>query len=284
MSDYLPDQAATRQSGRPWKLPARRFLPPAMRRRAAITLQRVRHFPMRFTPRGRAALSRLAGLRDVHRGETAAILGNGPSIKGLDLQRLDGMPTFCLNRGYLLWEDFERTPTYLVAVNDLVIEQFHREIAALACPLFIPWRHRALFDNVSNVILFEARWDERFMTDVTKGVAPCATVTNVALQIAYHMGFSMVVLLGIDHRFATNGTPHTRIRQEGDDPNHFRSDYFGEGTQWNLPDLEQSKHGYARARAAYEADGRRIVNATPDSALEVFEQVSPLEAGGDLCK
>jgi hypothetical protein len=84
------------------------------------------------------------------------------------------------------------------------------------------------------------------------------------------MGFSTVILLGIDHRFETQGPPHSRVRQEGDDPNHFRGDYFGDGTAWNLPDLHQSERGYARARAAFEADGRQVFNATPDSALDVF--------------
>jgi hypothetical protein len=225
---------------------------------------------MRVLPEGRAARARLAALRDRHRGETCVILGNGPSIKELDLQQLDGVATFCLNRGYLLWEGSGRTPSFYVAVNDLVIEQFHSEIAVLPCPLFLPWRHRARFPGVSNATFFEIRTDQRFITDATRGVAPCATVTVAALQLAYYMGFSTVILLGIDHRFETEGQPHERVRQDGVDPNHFRGDYFDPGTLWNLPDLRQSERGYAMAQAAFETDGRRIVNATPGTALDVF--------------
>jgi hypothetical protein len=39
---------------------------------------------------------------------------------------------------------------------------------------------------------------------------------------------------------------------------------------WNLPDLRLSERGYAMARAAFEAAGREVFNATPDSALNVF--------------
>ena len=144
---------------------------------------------MRVLPEGRAARARLAALRDAHRGETCVILGNGPSMRGFDLARLDGTPTFCLNRGYLLWEDSDREPSFFVAVNDLVIDQFHREIAALPCPLFLPWIYRDRFRGVPNAVFFEIRNDQRFITDARRGVAPCATVTVAALQLAYHMGF-----------------------------------------------------------------------------------------------
>jgi hypothetical protein len=191
-------------------------------------------------------------------------------MRGFDLARLDGTPTFCLNRGYLLWEDCERTPSFFVAVNDLVIDQFHSEIAALPCPLFIPWIYRDRFSDVPNAVFVELRHDQRFITDARRGVAPCGTVTVAALQLAYHMGFETVTLLGIDHRFQSEGPPHARVRQRGPDPNHFRGDYFGDGTAWNLPDLRLSERGYAMARAAFEDAGRQVLNATPDTALEVF--------------
>lgn len=241
-----------------------------LRRATQILRLRARHLPMRALPKGRAARERLTRLRDAHRGETCVILGNGPSIRGLDLARLDGTATFCLNRGYLLWEGSDRGPSFFVAVNDLVVDQFHGEIADLSCPLFVPWIYRDRFRDVPNAVFVEVRIAHRFITDVRGGVAPCGTVTVAAIQLAYHMGFSTVILLGVDHRFQTVGPPHARVRQQGEDTNHFRSDYFGDGTVWNLPDLRLSERGYAMAQAAFEAAGRQIFNATPDSALDVF--------------
>lgn len=226
---------------------------------------------MRVSHEGRASKTRFGQLRDSYKGESCVILGNGPSLKGLDLKCLDGLTTFCLNRGYLLWQESGRLPAFFVAVNDLVIKQFHEEISALPCPLFLPWQVRGLFRSVSNAVFFEERWDQRFMTDVRRGISPCATVTMVALQLAYHMGFKTVVLLGIDHRFTSKGPAHAEVCQEGDDLNHFHPDYFGSGTLWNLPDLEQSEMGYRLAQAAFEKAGRRIINATPGTALGVFE-------------
>lgn len=248
----------------------RHVLPEPAWRYAQFLRLRARHLPMRITPAGREARARLADLRDAHRGERCAILGNGPSLREVDPASLDGMTTFCLNRGYLFWEGTGRTPSYYVAVNPLVIDQFHEEIAQLPCPLFIPWIYRDRFQGVPNATFFEVRIDDKFVTDARRGIAPGATVTIAALQLAYHMGFEEVILLGVDHRFETEGEPHAEIHQTGDDPNHFRPDYFGEGTVWNLPDLEHSQRGYAMAKSAFEDAGRRVFNWTPRSRLRVF--------------
>jgi hypothetical protein len=112
-----------------------------------------------------------------------------------------------------------------------------------------------------------------FYTDVTNGVWAGATVTYVAMQLAYHMGFETVVLIGVDHSFATKGRPHAVVVSEGDDPNHFDPKYFGKGFRWQLPDLETSEVAYRMAKAQFERDGRRIVDATIGGKLQVFPKV-----------
>ena len=88
---------------------------------------------------------KLGQLRGSRLGDTCVIMGNGPSIKGFDLARLDGVDVFCLNRGYLLWNAAGRSPRYLVATNNLVIKQFSAELAAVNAMRFLPWDHEALF-------------------------------------------------------------------------------------------------------------------------------------------
>jgi hypothetical protein len=259
---------------------ARSVLSAQTRHEIAIQLQRMAHWSMRFTPTGHESLRRLAELKNAHHGERCVILGNGPSLRSVNLADLDGLPTFCLNRGYLLWLDSGRTPGYFVAVNDLVIEQFHHEIAQLPCPLFLPWRHRHYFQDVPNAIFFEVRWDDAFSTNACAGIAPGATVTLAALQLAFYFGFTEVVLLGIDHRFASQGPAHAVVQQQEADANHFHPAYFGPGTTWNLPDLAASEVGYARAKEVYIQAGRRVVNATDESALTVFETCSLGQALG----
>lgn len=254
----------------------RAVVPAPFRPALAARLQHLAHRQERSHPRFRASLDRLGALQDAHRGETCVILGNGPSLAMQDLAELEGLTTFCLNRGYLKWNEEGRQPTYGVAVNDLVIEQFHDELAALACPVFVPWQYRALFDDRDDVIFIEARWQKRFFKDARDGVWPGATVTFAALQIAYHLGFATVILVGVDHRFAQAGPAHLEVVQDKPDVDHFAPNYFGEGVRWNLPDLEQSEASYRLARKVYEADGRRIIDATRGGALTIFEKM-PLE-------
>jgi hypothetical protein len=95
----------------------------------------------------------------------------------------------------------------------------------------------------------------------------------VALQLAYHLGFSTVILVGVDHSFVTQGKPNTTVQSEGDDPNHFSSAYFGKGFRWQLPDLETSELAYRMARQAYERAGRQVLDATIGGKLTVFPKV-----------
>lgn len=222
-----------------------------------------------YGPAGRAARARLAQFRDRHRGERAYVLGNGPSLARTDLGRLAGAVTFGANRIYLAHQ-----PTYLVCVNELVLEQFASDIRALPCPKFLAWNRRQLFGDEPFVSLALSLAD-RFVGDPTRQLCSGGTVTFVALQLAYYMGFREVVLLGVDHRFVDTGTPNrTETRTQTVDHNHFHAAYFPQGSKWQLPDLRRSELAYAAARRAFERDGRRIVDATIDGACTVFEKAA----------
>jgi hypothetical protein len=99
------------------------------------------------------------------------------------------------------------------------------------------------------------------------------TVTFAAMQIAYHMGFRRVVLVGVDHSFDFVGAPNAMLVATGPDPNHFTPDYFGNGAVWNAPDLPLSEFSYSIARDAFAADGREIVDATEGGNLKVFTKM-----------
>jgi hypothetical protein len=86
------------------------------------------------------------------------------------------------------------------------------------------------------------------------------------------LGFSTVILIGLDHRYTFQGKPGEERILQGPDPNHFTPEYFGGGQRWDNPDLAASEIHYQAARTAYEADGRRIIDATVDGACPVFEK------------
>jgi hypothetical protein len=225
-------------------------------------------------PWRRESRKRLAALKDVHKDERCFIIGNGPSLRKTDLKRLRGEFTFGLNRIYLLFPELGFTTTYFVSMNDLVIEQCAGEILALPIPKFLTWRsHRFLNPTDNTHFLYTTYTGPKFARDVTGRLWEGATVTYVALQLAYHMGFKQVILIGVDHNFVTKGDANKTVTSQGDDPNHFSPNYFGKGFRWQLPDLETSERGYRMAKAAYEADRREVLDATVEGKLTVFPKV-----------
>ncbi len=232
-------------------------------------------------PWRQASIKRLAELKDLHKGQRAFIIGNGPSLRQTDLSKLRGEYTFGLNRIYLLFPELGFETTYYVAVNDLVIEQCREDIATLPMPKFLSWRNHRLFSAISQpptlpTFLYTTYDNPAFARDVRGRVWESATVTYVALQLAFHMGFETVILIGVDHNFVSKGEANKTIVSEGDDPNHFSPAYFGKGFRWQLPDLETSEIGYRLARQAYEQAGRRVLDATIGGKLTIFPKVDYL--------
>jgi len=233
--------------------------------------------PAYFHPWRRESIHRLAALKDIHRGQRGFIIGNGPSLRQTDLTKLCGEYTFGMNRIYILFPEMGFTTTYFLSINDLVIEQSAGEILALPMPKFLTWRSRRFFP--SNLqpstlnFLYTTYTGPNFARNASGRLWEGATVTYVALQLAFHMGFSQVVLIGVDHNFVTRGDANKTVTSQGDDPNHFDPNYFDKGFRWQLPDLVTSERAYRMAKAAYEADRRQVLDATVGGKLTVFPKV-----------
>ena len=228
-----------------------------------------------FNFRLRSDRERLKEFRDRHKGERCFIIGNGPSLNKTDLSLLEEEISFGMNRIYLMFEKLGFETTYFFAINTLVIEQCASEISALPMPKFLTWRSRSWMTGDPGAIFVDTdyRGAEAFSTDLTGRVFEGGTVTYVALQAAYLMGFQKVILVGVDHRYSTEGAANATVVAQGEDPDHFHPEYFGRGFRWQLPDLEASEQSYRLARAAFEAAGREIVDATVGGQLEVFPKV-----------
>lgn len=198
---------------------------------------------------------------------------NGPSLNGMDLSPLRDEIVFGLNKIHLGLTRFGFMPRYVAAVNDKVIAQAAAELAALPAVKFLSDRSRDLLPAGPLTFLLDTTSVPlRFSTDIACGVREGHTVTFVALQILYFMGVGEVVIIGMDHRFASSGPPDAELHMVGADPNHFSPAYFA-GQDWQAPNLAASEAAYAEARRIFAADGRRILDATEGGACAVFEKV-----------
>jgi hypothetical protein len=232
-----------------------------------------------FSQRRRRSIHQIKGYKDLHRGERCFILGNGPSLNDTDLSMLQDEYTFGLNRIYLLFPEMGFPTSFLVAINSLVLEQCAQEIATLPVPKFLTWRGRRWFGPQEDIIYLDTDYTPPadFSLDVSRRVYEGSTVTYVALQLAFYMGFEQVILIGVDHSFAVKGQPNQVVVSKEGDRSHFTPEYFGKGFRWQLPDLEASEAAYRMAKGAYEAAGRQVLDGTIGGKLTVFDKVHYLD-------
>ena len=224
---------------------------------------------------------RLKALWNSQRGAHGFIVGTGPSLSNVDFSRLDGHPSIGLNRLYLGFDTFGFVPDYLACVNLLMLQQSADALKGLPCQLVTTWAGRSELAHDRSALYLRTTKDETFSRTLLDTVSTGSTVTFFAMQFAYWLGWQSVTLLGIDHNYELEAhekkaEPHRTVTRKRRDTNHFHEEYMPAGEDWQLPDLESSERAYRRARAAFESDGRRIVDATIGGKLTVFER-SPID-------
>jgi len=226
-----------------------------------------------LNPSAWVSRSHLATYRDAYSGQKAVIVCNGPSLLKSDLGLLDGVFTFGLNKINLLFERSDFRPACVVAVNKFVIEQNAAFFNETDIPLFLDSYATRHVRSRSGVTFMNTVNHRAFARDVTQGIYQGNTVTFVALQLAFHMGFQQVALIGADHEFAVEGQANKTVTSGDLDRSHFDPAYFAGGVKWQLPDLFESEVSYTMARKMFEACDREIFNATVGGKLEVFSRI-----------
>lgn len=214
---------------------------------------------------------------DIHKGQTALIVGNGPSLDISPLMKLAAKyTTLAANKIYDSHVHPSFVPNYWTCIDDLMLTDCvpwllaHPEFTA---ERFVP-RHIPLVGSHGlNTVV-----DIGFSADASEKVYLGGTVTYVNLQLAKYMGFSTVLLVGVDHNYpkaAAEGRPGSKMIADGADPDHFRGKtgaYFSPGKLYNRPELGAvEKHFFPLARKAF---GGQVFNLTPGSAEAVFEKQS----------
>lgn len=216
----------------------------------------------------------LRSWKDRHANAKAVILCNGPSLLKVDFDLLQRSGVFCfgLNKINLLFDKTSFRPHCVVSVNPFVLEQNAPFYNQTDLPLFLDTHAAGFVKGRPNVAFMHSNVFPIFSRDVSISVFQGYTVTFVAMQLAFHMGFRQVALVGADHTFATKGAANKTVVSGAKDESHFDPNYFAGGMKWQLPDLFQSEVAYTMARDMYASFGGAIVNATAGGELEVFER------------
>jgi glycosyltransferase involved in cell wall biosynthesis len=231
---------------------------------------------------------KMRALKDAFKGERCVIIGNGPSLNKLDLSKMADTATFAVNGIFYAAEKMGFDPTFYVVEDTAVMADNTEQIREYkAKHKLFPAEYRSYIGEGDEITYFRMNrgfYSEasphysvpRFSTDAAKRVYCGQSVTIINLQLAYHFGFTEVALIGMDFSY---NIPASVIKEgmvftstEADE-NHFHPDYFGPGKKWKDPKLDRVLINYEQAKLFYEADGRRIVNATAGGNLHVFDRV-----------
>lgn len=228
----------------------------------------------------------LERLKDTHKGERCFIIGNGPSLQPEDLDKLKHEYTFASNR---IYEIFNRTtwrPTvYLSVDQDFIKTEFHN-IDQVKCDLkLLPYYlkfdvQKKLDDNIILIWVGAKRFkvnEPPFYADksayiplsVAQGFSEGRTVTFYAIQMAVHMGFKEIFLLGVDFSYSRVLDEKGKIHVIDDVEDYFNQKTYDTTCMCYVP----TKHAYTIAKEYCEAHNINIRNATRGGRLEVFERV-----------
>ena len=189
-------------------------------------------------------------MKDRHKGETCIVIASGPSLKDVPNEFLESYVTFGVNKIWL--KGF--SPTYYMAI-DPWMNPYTRQMRDMRCKdCFL--KRSFLRDipegHVRGIVL-------RDTPEIEWGIEKDGgTVIYPCLQLAHHMGFETVLLVGLDHT---------------GDATYFHKDYniwvAKKEYRWAGELVDTA---FRVAREKYEESGRRIINLTPDSKCDVFEK------------
>lgn len=236
---------------------------------------------------------KMGKFKDAYKGKRCFVIGNGPSLRAEDLDRIKDEYSFASNRIYEIYRRTDWRPTFYCNQDEEVLlsmgDNLYDAVAQSQASFFRLTSYCKLGNNVSKLhnptfvpILYILYKDNsfEFSKKADRFLGDCSTVTYMAIQLAAFMGFSEIYLLGVDNSYPF------QINLDGtlqvNDLN--LAAHFYETADGNLGERGSVGHrshydyvtfGYRSAEAFSRKDGSfRIYNATRGGRLEEFERVN----------
>lgn len=223
-------------------------------------------------------------LRNRYAGRRGFVIGNGPSLRVEDLDRLGGEITIASNKIFLAYPQTGWRPTLYTIADPLVWEKLRATLGEHQPVVIVPSYLDAEAVHGTRVETFRDLGNAAdtgdtsgipFSNDATRGLYGGYTVTFENLQLAAHMGLNPIYLIGCDHYYAgeSNVVKDSAVTT-GTERNHFLPGYRVPGEVVNPAPIAEMTQSYRYARAYADRHGIQIYNATRGGYLEVFPRVA----------
>lgn len=211
---------------------------------------------------------RLERLKDSHKGERCFLVGNGPSLTGADLNLLQDEFTFGTNMVYKIFDDTDWRPSFHCVSDTIYASKLGLELSQkVKAPLFTTERtYRRMKLKPINTTYVHTLQSERYRVrgNIQAYCMVKATVLSLAAEIAFHMGFKEIYLIGVD---CTN--PHTK-------GGHFIENYTTKEVAET--DINRIKKRMQKKSLTTEQIGEHII----DRSMEVYSLLNKYAEKHDI--
>lgn len=216
-------------------------------------------------------------LKNKYQGRRCFIIGNGPSLRAEDLDRLQNEISFASNFIFKIYDRTKWRPTFYAMIDYYVLDKIPDFVQENKSSTILIPRERAIasgkvydevlyFDRKTSYVRASQSAVEKtttqilFSDDLEEGTFGGDTVTYDMMQMAVYMGFSEIYLLGMDHTMPSSGKAH-----------FYEKELVEKGLEYNMQLMTQA---YRVADEAARERGTHIYNATRGGRLEVFPRVA----------
>ncbi len=232
------------------------------------------------TPYGRY----MAKIHNSHMGESCFVIGNGPSLTADDLTVLhrSEIDSFAVNRIFKIFPQTAWRPTYYVNTDHVLIRDCLQEVNELrTSSIFIPLQDKYYHDIMVDGAHYFFRNDKReddppggFSLDCTEQVNTLGTVTVDCMQLAIHMGYRHIYLLGVDHSFDKIITENGEIIVDPSVKNYFCDGYDDDVQSEVSHNLGETTKAYVAINRFCKSNDIEVLNASRKTKLEVFPTIT----------
>lgn len=223
----------------------------------------------------------LKSLQGKYANQRCFVIGNGPSLRAEDLEKLKDEYTFAFNRIYYIFDQTSWRPSFYCTQDAKIARASVKEICQqiktpyVFAPINLKWYESVDMDTA---FFFSPKYAgeevPEFSEDIPNHIGVGNTVAYTAMQLAVYMGFSEIYLLGVDHSFQTYQDKDGNLITDPKAKDYFSDKYNQDKDQLFIPKLDVSTLSYMAAQTYAEQHPISIYNATRGGKLEVFPRVA----------
>src|SRR5512140_2766823 len=173
------------------------------------------------------------------------LIGSGPSLNSVDIQRLKSVDTIAFNRSYVAWREWGFAPTLYACLDPRGIENVVDDVPALLdehvnTTFFLSDRAAAFgVEPSSRVFHVSLTRGRAFSTDLA-ALTDFGNVGATAIQILAILDYRRITLIGVDARYVHVTGP--ALSEDGsvplvDDLNYFHPEYVRQRSPVSPDDL-----------------------------------------------